>query len=173
LSDNRATETIGDEHPATQPQRNGRKSGSERAGSGHGTPAKSRNSTSFTSESAREAARASVRVRREKKAAREQRAQDNALTFRQRLGVALSKLEQDDLDQVVAKLVNAGNANALARLADQAFGRPSEQDSEAGHQRSGLSRMSRDQLASTLAELDALTVTREHPSPNRLTAIEG
>ena len=32
--------------------------------------------------------------------------------------------------------------------------------------------MSRDQLASTLAELDALTVTREHPHPDRLTAIE-
>ena len=118
-----------------------------------------------------EMGRRSGEARRAKKLQREQRAQDAALTFRERLGVALSRLEQDDLDQLVGKLAKAGNANALARLADQAFGRPSEQDDAGDAQRSGLSGMSRDQLASTLAELDALTVAREHPHPDRLTEI--
>ena len=46
------------------------------------------------------------------------------MTFRQRLGVSLSKLSQPELDQVVSGLAHRGNANALARLADQAFGKP-------------------------------------------------
>jgi hypothetical protein len=71
-----------------------------------------------------EMGRRSGEARREKKAEREQRAQDNALTFRQRLGVSLSKLSQPELDQVVSALAQRGNANALARLADQAFGKP-------------------------------------------------
>jgi hypothetical protein len=53
-------------------------------------------------------------------------------------------------------MAKAGNANALARLADQAFGRPSEQD-EAQPQ-SQLGQLSRDELAGALAEIDALPV---------------
>jgi hypothetical protein len=61
---------------------------------------------------------------------REKRAAENALTFRQRLGVSLSRLSQEELDQVVSGLAHRGNANALARLADQAFGKaePAEED---------------------------------------------
>jgi hypothetical protein len=39
---------------------------------------------------------------------REQTAEDNALTFRQRLGVSLSKLGQEELDQVVSVLAHRG-----------------------------------------------------------------
>ena len=51
-------------------------------------------------------------------------------------------------------MAKAGNANALARLADQAFGRPSEQDE--GPKPSALEGLSRDELAGALAELDTL-----------------
>jgi hypothetical protein len=54
---------------------------------------------------------------------REKGAAENALTFRQRLGVSLSRLSQGELDQVVSGLAHRGNASALARLADQAFGK--------------------------------------------------
>src|SRR6188508_1349978 len=63
-------------------------------------------------------------VRREKKMQRDLRAQENALTVRQKIGVALSKLTQAELDEMVSRLAHRGNANALARLADQAFGKP-------------------------------------------------
>jgi hypothetical protein len=66
--------------------------------------------------------RRSGEARREKKAQREASAAENALTFRQRLGVSLSKLSQPELDHVITGLAHRGNANALARLADQAFG---------------------------------------------------
>jgi hypothetical protein len=66
----------------------------------------------------------SGQARREKKILREKGASENALTFRQRLGVSLSRLSQGELDQVVSALAHRGNANALARLADQAFGKP-------------------------------------------------
>lgn len=97
---------------------------------------------------------AKAKARRE---AAEAGAIDGARTFRQRLGVALSKLAQDELDAVVSRMAKAGNANALARLADQAFGRPNEQD-EAPSQ-SGLGELSREELAGALAELDALPST--------------
>jgi len=71
-----------------------------------------------------EMGRRSGQARREKKMRREKGASENALTFRQRLGVSLSRLNQGELDQVVSGLAHRGNANALARLADQAFGKP-------------------------------------------------
>ena len=71
-----------------------------------------------------EMGRRSGEARRAKALARQESAEQNALTFRQRLGVSLSKLSQPELDQVVSGLAHRGNANALARLADQAFGKP-------------------------------------------------
>lgn len=113
-----------------------------------------RNSTSFTTESAREAARASARVRREKRLQREASAQDKAPTFRQRLGVSLSKLSQPELDQVVSGLAHRGNANALARLADQAFGRPlpAEEDAPGDEELASLTREERAVLRQMLEE---------------------
>src|SRR5690348_4650137 len=81
----------------------------------------------FTSEQAREAAKASHAARRAKKREREQAADDGAKTFRQRVGVALSKLNQADLDRAIKTLAQSGKAadlRALGALADQAFGRP-------------------------------------------------
>jgi hypothetical protein len=119
-----------------------------------------------------EASRRAAVARAEKQAARKQAAADieqdavqGARTFRQRLGVSLAKLSQDELDALVARMAKAGNANALARLADQAFGRPSEQDDGVQAQRSGLSGLSRDELAATLAGLDALPVSDAPVTP--------
>jgi hypothetical protein len=67
--------------------------------------------------------------RRERKAEREQSAEERQLTFRQRLGLSLSKLTQDELDAAIAKMAHDAAAGkpqaiaALARIADQAFGR--------------------------------------------------
>lgn len=93
------------------------------------------------------------RPRREKKLQREERAQENALTFRQRLGVSLSKLGQREPDQVVAKLAQRGNAAALARLADQAFGRPTEAEQDARSD-AGLAALTRDERAQLRAILE-------------------
>jgi len=77
---------------------------------------------------------------------REERAQENALTFRQRLGVSLSKLSQAELDQVVSGLAHRGNASALARLADQAFGKPLPAEEEIPEDED-LSALTREQRA--------------------------
>jgi hypothetical protein len=69
---------------------------------------------------------------REKAAKRAEQAEQNALTFRQRLGVSLSKLTQEDLDALVRGAARSGQAhNALSRLADQAFGKPQEAEEDA------------------------------------------
>ncbi len=76
------------------------------------------------------------------------------MTFRQRLGVSLSKLSQPELDQVVSGLAHRGNANALARLADQAFGRPlpAEEDVPGDEGLASLSREERAVLRQMLEE---------------------
>jgi len=114
---------------------------------------------SEASRKAGEARSAKARARRE---AAEQASVDGGRTFRQRLGVSLSKLSQEELDGVVSRMAKAGNANALARLADQAFGRPSEQDE--GPKPSALAGLSRDELAGALAELDGLPEAPLAPS---------
>ena len=57
--------------------------------------------------SAQEAAERSAKVRKAKAEEREQEATENALTFRQRLGVSLSKLSQKELDSVVKTLAQS------------------------------------------------------------------
>ena len=96
---------------------------------------------------------------------REQRAQDNALTFRQRLGVSLSKLSQPELDQVVSSLAHRGNANALARLADQAFGKPlpAEEDVPGDEGLASLTREERAVLRQMLEE--GLNLDEPQPQP--------
>lgn len=93
-------------------------------------------------------------MRREKRLQREASAQDKAPTFRQRLGVSLSKLSQPELDQVVSGLAHRGNANALARLADQAFGRPlpAEEDAPGDEELASLTREERAVLRQMLEE---------------------
>ena len=108
-----------------------------------------------------EARSAKAKARRE---AAEAAALDGGRTFRQRLGISLSKLDQPTLDALIERMAKAGNVNALARLADQAFGRPSEQDESPAP--STLSTLTRDQLAGALAELDSLPV-QEAGTPSR------
>jgi hypothetical protein len=92
--------------------------------------------------------------RREKKAQREEQAQENALTVRQRLAVALSaELTVEDWRAVVRAARQAGRTADLARLTDQAFGRPSEQD-EDKPQDDLLAGLTRDQRAVLRAALE-------------------
>ena len=148
MNDNPATETR-DEHLATQPQRNGSGSGSERASDGRATPARGRNSTSFTTESAREAAQASARVRRENKLRREQRAHENATTVREKVGVALSKLSQHDWDETVRR----ATVNQRVALMNQAFGAPQPAEEDVPRE-GGLASLTREELAALLQMLE-------------------
>jgi len=66
---------------------------------------------------------------------------------RQRLAVALSsELTVADWQGVIHRMVEKGDTAALARLADQAFGRPSEQDDDTPTD-DGLAALTRDQRA--------------------------
>lgn len=68
--------------------------------------------------------------------------------------MSLSKLSQPELDQVIAGLAHRGNANALARLADQAFGRPlpAEEDKPEDEGLAALTREERAVLRQMLEE---------------------
>jgi hypothetical protein len=76
-----------------------------------------------------ELGRLSGQRRRERKQQREREAELAHLTVRQRLGLAVSKLTQEQLDAVVQRLAAdaaAGDAKAVhafARLLDQSFGK--------------------------------------------------
>lgn len=60
--------------------------------------------------------------------------------------MSLSQLTQADLDQVVSALAERGNANALARLADQAFGKPLPADEDRPDDE-GLAALTREERA--------------------------
>jgi hypothetical protein len=112
-----------------------------------------------------EMGRRSGEARRAKKLQREQSAQDNALTFRQRLGVSLSKLSQAELDHVVSGLAHRGNANALARLADQAFGKPLPAEEDVPREE-GLASLTREELAVLRQVLEeGLNLDESQPQP--------
>ena len=79
--------------------------------------------------------------------------------------MSLSKLSQPELDQVVSELVHRGNANALARLADQAFGKPlpAEEDVPGDEGLAALSREERAVLRQMLEE--GLNLDESQPQP--------
>lgn len=86
-----------------------------------------------------EMGRRSAAARRARAAERAQQDDDAALTFRQRLGISLSRLSQEELDAAVkAMAVEATKGGkpaamgALARMADQAFGKPAPEEEEQG-----------------------------------------
>lgn len=106
----------------------------EQAGSpeGEGEPVRAPGDSSTVMKSGRTASelgKLSALKRRERKAEREAQADAKHLTFRQRLGVALSQLTQKELDELVKEMArragqgDARSIHALARLADQSFGR--------------------------------------------------
>jgi hypothetical protein len=106
-----------------------------------------------------EMGRRSGEARREKKQLREERAEENALTFRQRLGVSLSKLTQTDLDRTIEGLAQSGrpaDLRALAALADQAFGKPqvAEDDTPLDDELAQLTRKERAALRAILEDAD-------------------
>ena len=116
---------------------------------------KPRSAKPFDSESGRKAAMASVASRRAKAKARAETAEENALTARQRLGVALSKLTQREWD---AK-VKAAKAHELVRFLDQAFGRPTDAEPDKPED-TGLAALTKDQRAALRAML-----TQDEPLP--------
>jgi hypothetical protein len=91
---------------------------------------------------ASEMGRRSGAARREKKQQREEHAEENALTFRQRLGVSLSKLTQRELDQ----RVRDARPSELVRFADQAFGKPLPAEDDVPEDQ-GLASLTREQRA--------------------------
>lgn len=78
----------------------------------------------FTKEKAREAGRRSAEARREKKLAREREAEEQTRTDREKLRSALSKLSQEQWDNVIASAFEKANHTAIARYLDQAYGKP-------------------------------------------------
>jgi hypothetical protein len=87
--------------------------------------------------------------RREKKIQRESAASENALTARQKLGVAISKLTQKDWDTKVTQ----ARPTELVRFLDQAFGRP--QDAEPDEpQDDALTALTREQRAVVMQALE-------------------
>jgi len=83
----------------------------------------------FTSESARKARATAAENARRRKLEREEAARSAQLTYRQRLGMAMSQFTQEELNaqiRALHTLAVSGDTkaiHALARLADQAFGR--------------------------------------------------
>lgn len=79
-----------------------------------------------------------VAFRRQRATERQQAAQDRSLTFKQRAGLALSKLSQTQLDEAVAAMATAaakGDARgiaALARISQVAFGTTKEGQDDGG-----------------------------------------
>jgi hypothetical protein len=91
----------------------------------------------------------SGQARREKKIKREETAAENALTVRQKVGVALSRLTQREWDAVVK---GATVAQRVA-LMNQAFGTPTQAE-EDKPQDEGLAALTREQRAVLMEALD-------------------
>ncbi len=87
----------------------------------------------FTSESARRARETRTRKAADRKRAAEEAALTQGLTARQKLGIAVSKLDQAQVDRIVSNLANQAeqgdvkSIHALARILDQSFGRAQEE----------------------------------------------
>lgn len=93
------------------------------------TPQGPRKGHTLTDEDRRKAAETRARRARE----RAESEAHGALTFRQRLGVSLSRLSQAQLDAAVSTLAASGQATdvrALATLANQAYGKPQDAGDE-------------------------------------------
>jgi hypothetical protein len=117
--------------------REGRRSrGTSEATSSRSVPSGVRRRTSGTRDAAgmSELGRLSGQRRRERKQQREREAALANLTARQRLGLGLSKLTQEQLDAVVQRLATdaaAGDTKAVhafVRLLDQSFGRAGQEE---------------------------------------------
>ena len=101
---------------------------------------------------AREAALKGVATRRARAAAREAEREDAAMTVRQRLAVAMStELSTEDWKKVVAKARDDGKVAELARLADQAFGKPQVEEQEEAEE--GVAHLTRAQRGALMARL--------------------
>lgn len=104
---------------------------------------------------AREMALRSAASRRARAAERAAQDAQAATTFRQRVGIALSRLSQDELDKAVKGLAADGKAaslRALGALADQAFGKPAPEEEEQGGD-DDVRALTRAQRSALIAEL--------------------
>jgi hypothetical protein len=124
---------------------------------------------------AAEMGRRSGQVRREKKRKREKAAEAAALTSRQKAGIALASRTQKDWDDLVMALWHGALAgktpavNALVRLLDQAYGRPTEAEPDAPSD--GLEGMTAAELAAERARVRAVIELLE--KQGKLQTVEG
>jgi hypothetical protein len=106
---------------------------------------------------ASEAAYRRAEAARERRKQAEQDAQNARLTARDRFGVALSKIAQSDLDEVVQAMVKEAKAGkpqaiaALARMADQAFGRPTPAEGEEPEAEGDARKLTREERSELIA----------------------
>lgn len=111
---------------------------------------------------AAEAGRRSGAARRARAAERAAAEADAAQTFRQRLGVSLSRLTQDELDAAVRAMAQqAGKGlpsalSALGRAADQAFGKPAPEEEDPQGEELTLTRAQRSALIARILEEERL-----------------
>lgn len=124
------------------------------AGSGDDSGAPTRSGTLKGGMDAREMAARSAEVRRARAAERAAQDADAALTFRQRLAVSLSRLKQEELDAAIRRMATDDRPaalTALARMADQAFGKPQPEEEEERHD--DVRHLTRAQRAALMARL--------------------
>lgn len=107
-----------------------------------------------------EMGRRSAAARRERAAQRAQEELDATRTFRQRLGIALSRLTQEELDAAVKAMATEASKGgkpaamgALARIADQAFGKPLPEEGEDPDAGEDVRKLSRAQRSALIAQL--------------------
>ncbi len=112
---------------------------------------------------AAEAGRRSGAARRARAAERAAADADAATTFRQRLGVSLSRLSQDELDAAVKAMATEATKGgkpaamtALAKMADQAFGKPAPEEEDPPGDELTLTRAQRSALIARILEEEDL-----------------
>ena len=112
----------------------------------------------FGSLTPQEAAQRASLARQQKAAARQASAEESALTVRQRVGVALSKLSQRDWDETVK------HASVPQRVAlmNQAFGQPQPAEPEPASE-GAFSALSREERAELLRQLESVQALPEAP----------
>lgn len=142
-----------------------RESEGESAADREVTTAKPRSGTLNGGMDAREMARRSAASRKANASARAAEREDAAGTVRQRLAVALSsELTTEDWKKVVAKARDEGKVADLARMADQAFGKPQPEEDAAVGEHDDVRALTRAQRGALIASLMEEEETQRAPS---------
>lgn len=103
-----------------------------------------------------EMGRRSAAARRARAAERAAADAEAATTFRQRLGISLSRLSQEELDAAIRRMAaddRPSALTALARMADQAFGKPAPEEEEDKGAEDDVRSLTRAQRSALIASL--------------------